>query len=220
MSTKKSLEDRCPSEDNLELLCLDVNLEASQRTKTQLHLQQCARCRRKFEKIEAFYQNLSLESSKPVSHHVLDLAKAKSKHSVKIGLLICEPLDEAQEKVDKAFRTKLVFSANGVPGGKRLLSEFDYEALPPKAIALRVMTDPVQHKVLIYLWSKEHVDFEDWSLSIPGISEKVNFNSAGSSHLALKNFDHLDGQTIYFQIEQTRAKSRSRYEIIRNNVLV
>ncbi len=208
----------CPSELQLELLCLEEGLSDDEKKRTQMHLQQCEQCREKGRYLEAFYGILNLEISKSISNQVLDFAKSLST-GIKYGMLICEPIPENKNGHGQAFLAKLVFVANGKDGGKKL-SDYDLSSIPKYDIALRIMTDHSCNGSLLCIWNRNDKDFHDWKLHIPGMVEDVQFNTIGVARVSEVNIEKLDNKVIFFDISLEPDKETTRFQRIKDTVLI
>jgi len=206
MKTNEPTLQGCPYDNLTESLCLDINLSKSEKRKAQIHLQQCAICRDKFEELEAIYTHLNEELSKPVSNKVLDLAKKIRSKDTVYGLVVCEPVKKEGEK-SLSYKTKVLFTANGTGNNKSKLSDFDFKKLPQDNIAIRAMTDKACDKLLLYLWSSNRYSFEGLELKISDKSQRAVFNSAGVSHLPLMKIEDLGDKVIYFKEKQNNVSA-------------
>jgi len=207
----------CPSELQLELLFLDEGLTEDERKRTQMHLQQCERCRENAKYFETFYSILSLEVAKIVPNQVLDFAKSLSA-GCKYGLFICEPIPESINGHGQAYRAKLVFSANG-EAGAGVLSDFKISAIPKYHVAMRVMSDSSCNGALICIGTREQFDYHDWKLYIPGVVDQVMFNESGAARVPGVNLEKINNKIVYFDISLEPDSEKSRFQKIKDATL-
>ncbi|MBN1464875.1 hypothetical protein JXA02_03885 [candidate division KSB1 bacterium] len=206
MKKEETTFNRCPYDDLIELLCLDVQLSEGEKRKARMHLQQCATCRKKFEELENIYSNLNEEVSRPVTNKALDLAKQIRNKDTKYGLVVCEPV-KARKKATASYKTKVVFTANGTGSAKdKKLADFDPRSLPKDSIAIRAMTDKACDKLLLYLWHSNDDDTDGWELKF-GKSHAAIFNRAGVSQIPLMEIEDLGDKVIYFKEKHKKASA-------------
>lgn len=204
--------NRCPYDMVTELLCLGVGLSEEERRRAQLHLQQCQKCRKQYSQLEKIYKQIEREIKKPVSNKILDLAKQLNDKDTVYGLIVCEPLKERHESYQQAYKTKVLFTANGSnKTAVKKLVDVDFNKFSEHSIAIRAMTDHKCNRLLLYLWNHKNTDFKGWELRIPHDSEKAVFNSAGASSIELRKIEDLDGKTIYFEEKQQDKASEEQY---------
>jgi hypothetical protein len=186
----------CPSKLDLELYRLDSRLSSSERLRLQRHLATCSGCRRTLRALNRFYTLLSRERRQPVANAVLDMAKALAPHSVRFGLLIGTPAPELDQKYGKAYRTHLVFSANG-DAGRRRLDDYNLHNIARNQIALRVFTDPPYQEMAVYLWRHSDDDAQRLCLRWSGRMKTLLLSPNGASAMALTDLSKLDNQVFY-----------------------
>ncbi|OGC06795.1 hypothetical protein A2V82_08560 [candidate division KSB1 bacterium RBG_16_48_16] len=207
----KSIKQKglCPNQKQLEMLCLDVGLNEEERKRTQMHLQQCESCSAKVKDFDSFYSVLIQEITRPVTNKVLDFAKTLSRSDVIYGLIACEPLPEGNNGKGHAYKARLIFSANGY-GGEKKLADFSIKDLNKLEINIRWMTDSQYDSTLLYLLTQGTEDYKDWKLHIPGVSEQVRFNSAGAAVIPNINLTKLDNKILYFDSEANESEEENR----------
>jgi hypothetical protein len=206
----------CPYDDLVELLCLDVNLSEGEKLKARIHLQQCARCREKYQELEGIYTQLNEQVNRPVTNGALDLAKKIRDKETKYGLVICEPLKAAKKPAALPYKTKVLFTANGTGAGKdSKLVDFDPRSFPKDSIAIRAMTDKTCDKLLLYLWHAKGDHIDGWELKLPGRLKTAVFSRAGVSRIPLMEIEDLGDKVIYFKEKHKKASaSENRFESI------
>jgi hypothetical protein len=205
----------CPSDRELELFSLDEIASARVRSSINSHLQECPRCSRKSRHFRAFYATLSKELDHSFSPALIDYAKHRAPRSVKYGLLVCEPVSAKNSRKGRAYLATLAFSANG-DGSKSRLVDFD---LPQNAIGIMLYTDPQRKEMLMFLWSREAGDFDQWWLTIPMLNQKIKFNRLGFSKIPLTNFENLNNHLVYFSIVQEKKSPERVLEKIQNMIV-
>ncbi|MBN1558845.1 hypothetical protein JW998_01245 [candidate division KSB1 bacterium] len=216
MKKEETTLEGCPYDNLIELLCLDVNLSEGEKRKARVHLQQCARCRKKYQELEGIYKHLNEQVNKPVTNKALDLAKKIRDKETKYGLVVCEPLKTDKKPTALPYKTKVLFTANGTGAGKdSKLADFDPRSLPKDSIAIRAMTDKACDKLLLYLWHEDGDNIDGWELQLPGKSKTAVFSRAGVSQIPLMEIEDLGDKVIYFKEKQKKATaSENRYECI------
>jgi hypothetical protein len=186
----------CPSKRELELYRLDSSLSRSERLRVQRHLPTCSSCRRTFSALDRFYDLLFREIQNPVASSALDMAKAMAPHSVRFGLLICTPAPELDIKSAKAYRTQLVFSANG-DAGRRRLDDYNLKKIAQDQVALRIFTDPSYQEMSVYLWRHSTTEAQRLCLRWSGKAKTLLLNPNGASTMALTDLTKLDNRVFY-----------------------
>jgi hypothetical protein len=209
MSKSIKPKSLCPSQRQLELLCLDVGLNEEDRKRAQMHLQQCESCSEKVKEFDYFYSLLIQEITKPVTNKVLDFVKSLSRSEVMYGLISCEPLPESNNGKGHAYKARLIFSVNG-DGGEKRLADVNIKDLNKLDINIRWMTDPQHDSTLLYLLTQVAEDYKDWKLHLPGVSEQVRFNSAGAAIIPNINLAKLDNKILYFDSESIESEEENR----------
>ena len=198
MNKQKTRNHHCPTHTQLELLCLESGLAEDDQKRSQMHLQQCMSCRNVVEELDSFYSTLLQEVFKPVSNQVLDFAKEIGRDDVEYGYILCEPIPERNNGRGFAFRTNVLFFANGEPG-KGKLAQFNKRKIPHDCIALRAMTDPEYKTLLLFLVAPSDSHFDDWVLNIPGTAENVKFSPIGVSKIPLSSVKTFDDKVIFLK---------------------
>jgi hypothetical protein len=186
----------CPSRQELELFCLKANLSRNERLRVQRHVATCPACRRSYRALDRFYDFLNREIQKPVDSSVLDMAKEIAPHSVRFGLIICTPAPELDIKATKAYRTQLVFSANG-DAGRRRLDDYNLKKIAGNQVALRVFTDPVYKEMSVYVWRHSGTEDQRLCLRWSGKAKTLLLSPNGSSSMALTDLAELDNRVFY-----------------------
>lgn len=211
MNKQKTRNHHCPTHTQLELLCLESGLAEDDQKRSQMHLQQCMSCRNVVEELDGFYSTLLQEVFKPVSNQVLDFAKEIGRDDVEYGYILCEPIPERNNGRGFAFRTNVLFSANGEPG-KGKLAQFNKRKIPHDCIALRAMTDPEYKTLLLFLVAPSDPHFDEWVLNIPGTAENIKFSPVGVSQVPLSSVKTFDDKVIFLKTgvdsEPDRLESR------------
>ena len=216
MSNLKSQKRNCPSELYLEYLCLDRGL-GEDKKRTQIHLQQCNQCREVVDELDTFYSIFLQEISKPVTNKTLDFAKKLAASHVKYGLLICKPVPEKNSDRGHAYQSKILFSANG-ESGKKKLADYDLYSISSADIAIRIITDSAGDNASIHLWNKTATEFDNWVLSIPGFSDEIHFNKAGSATIPFINIEKLRNKRLFFQPTLSNISKEERFYSIRSAI--
>jgi hypothetical protein len=196
----------------LELYRLKANLSRSERMRVQRHVATCASCRRSYRALDRFYDLLYREIQNPVASSVLDMAKGMAPHSVRFGLLICTPAPELDIKSAKAYRTQLVFSANG-DAGRRQLDDFNLKKIARDQVALRIFTDPQYQEMSVYLWCHSDAQNQRLCLRWSGKAKTLLLEPNGASSMALTDIAKLDNRVFYLiqakYLQSLRTKKSS-----------
>lgn len=207
MKIKHPGKNDCPNQRQLERFCLDYKPSDLQYGKMiEKHLSVCPKCRARYQEFSTFYNVLSREIRKPVSNTLFDFSKTLAPDDVKYGLLLCQPVPEKNSRFGKAYRTTLLFSANGRSDGSRL-ADHNLQHLPPNCCAIRLYSDPKCNSIMLFLWSPETENYEGWQIYIPECARN-KLNSSGGVKLSMKNLRQLDNKVIYlFKISRKTSKS-------------
>jgi hypothetical protein len=210
MKTNKSTIDHYFSAVHLELLCLD---ETDHETNITSHVKECFGCHETMDEMEKFYSIFTDEIRKPISNKVLEFAKQINSEQIIYSLILCEPVPFSDGVHGKAYQTKIIFTGNGELG-KNKLTGYEINKIPAHDVAVRVMTDPVADKLLLFLWSPNNIDFFDWTLFIPSQAEKIRFNSAGAGKINGSDIDTLNDKVIYLRSSLTQWMDQNRFQSI------
>ncbi len=213
MSKENKPLSRCPSRSDLELYSLETGLSRAEKLRVSRHLAQCVSCRRIFRGLDRFYELLVAEMKKPLTNSALDMTKSFAPKSVRYGLLICTPFPEKNRRFAKAYRTQLVFSANGEPGRRRL-RDFDLSKLPADCLALRLLTEPDFNEMSLYLWQRNSGADHSCQLLWSDTRQALNFTFVGSSKMALTDFKSLDDRLFYIMKSGGKKTKTTRFELI------
>jgi hypothetical protein len=213
MSKENKLLSQCPPKRELELFSLETGLSRAEKLCVQRHLLQCNRCRRGYRALDRFYSLLVSEMRKPVTNLTLDTAKSFAPKPVRYGLLLCTPIPDRNSRSAKAYRTQLVFSANGEPG-RRKLRDFDLIRIPQDCLAIRLYTDPSYNEMSIFLWQHDLGDASPFKLRWSATRKALSFNQIGRSTMALSNFSSLDNRLIYLSKTDRKKRTLGRFESI------
>jgi hypothetical protein len=219
MTNQNSRKQHCPDKLHLELLCLDNGLDKELRKRSQIHLQQCSKCRERLKELDEIYKTITREIRKPVSNKLLDFVKGKSSSKVKYGLLDFAPSPKKNSDRGKAFKTKLLFSANG-DHGKKMLADFDMSIFDKRHLAVRVMTDPACKKVLAFLHSDREANFSSYVMELPGAAENINFNTSGVAVIPVNTLEKLDDKLVYLNSETypSSVTGKDRFQRIKDAI--
>ncbi|HPI71857.1 MAG TPA: hypothetical protein PK843_05275 [bacterium] len=213
MSKENNRLPSCPSRRELELFCLQTGLSRAEKLRVQRHLAQCGKCRRTCRFLDRCNNLLCMEMQRPVANTALDLAKSLAPKQVRYGLLICTPSPDHNQGAAKAYRTQLVFSANG-EAGRNKLRDFDLKKIPQGSLALRLYTDPKDEKLLLFLWEPGPRESRPDRLRWSGRRASVSFNRIGAGGMDLSDFSHLDNQLVYFSKSINKKSRLRRWEIL------
>jgi len=203
----------CPSKRELELFCLETGLSRAERLRVQRHLAQCGYCRRIFRNLDRFYSLLAQEMQKPITNLAIDFAKTFAPKPVCYGLLVCIPVPRKNLRAAKAYRTCLVFSANGKPG-LRKLRDYDLKQIPKEWLALRLYTDPFFGEMSVCLWQRDLVDASPYQLRWSEAEDVLAFNQSGKSCMAMADFTQLDDRLVYLSKPTRNKQAKSRLSTI------
>lgn len=205
----------CLYDNQTESLCLDFNLSESEKKRVQIHLQQCPHCRKKFQELQALYDLINNEMQKPITNKTLDLAKQIRSKDTKYGLIICNPIKSKKAGKTRAFKTKVLFTANGTGMKKnKKLVDFDLKSLPKETVAIRAMTDKSCDKTLLYLWHAEGESFEGWELKLANKTHRAIIGQAGTSSIPFVEIEELGDKVIYFKEKHKESASENRYKYL------
>jgi len=213
MSKENKALSPCPSRRELELFCLQTGLSRAEKLRVQRHLVQCGKCRRTRRILDRCNDLLCLEMQRPVTNTALDLAKSLAPKQVRYGLLICTPSPDEDQRSAKAYRTRLVFSANG-EAGRSKLRDFDLKKIPQGSLALRMYTDPMEQELLLFLWEPEPREGRPDRLRWSGRRASISFNQIGAGCMALSDFSHLDNQLVFFSKAINKKSNLRRWKIL------
>lgn len=213
MSKENKALSSCLSRRELELFCLQTGLSQAEKLRVQRHLLRCGKCRRTCRVLDRCNDLLCMEMQRPVTNTALDLAKSLAPKQVRYGLLICTPSPDDNQRAAKAYRTRLVFSANGEAGLNKL-RDFDLKKIPQGSLALRLYTDPKDQALLLYLWESEPLESRPDRLRWSGRRASISFNQIGAGCMALSDFSHLDNQLVFFSKAINKKSKLRRWEIL------
>ncbi|NLP12302.1 hypothetical protein GX408_18025 [bacterium] len=213
MSKENKALPPCPSRRELELFCLQTGLSRAEELRVQRHLAQCGKCRRTCRVLDRCNDLLCKEMQRPVANTALDLAKSLAPKRVRYGLLICTPSPDHNQRAAKAYRTRLVFSANG-EAGRCKLRDFDLKKIPQGSLALRLFTDPKDQELLLFLWEPEPSESKPDRLRWSGRRAFISFNQIGAGCMAPADFALLDNQLVFFSKAINKKSKLHRWEIL------
>ncbi|MBN1480238.1 hypothetical protein EH223_19960 [candidate division KSB1 bacterium] len=219
MKKNETTVQGCPYDAQTESLCLDINLSESEKRRAQIHLQQCSHCRKKFQELEGLYHCINNEMQKPITNKVLDLAKEIRSKDTKYGLVVCNPIKKGKGKETFAFKTKVLFTANGTGAIRnKKLADFDLNSLPQETVAIRAMTDKSCDKMLLYLWRAGGETFEGWELKVGDNTYRATIKEGGTSFIPFMEIEDLGDKVIYFKEKHKESASENRFKYLMNAV--
>jgi len=213
MLKENKLLSHCPTKRELELFTLGAGLSRAEKFRVQKHLSGCRCCLRFQRNLDRFYTLLAAELQKPVTNPALDLAKSLAPKKVCYGLLLCSPVRVKHRPREKAYRTHLVFSANGGAGLTRL-RDFDLLKIPKEYLAIRLYSDPSFKEMSLFLWQHEVTDLSICQLRWSDAGNTVSFSPTGRSRMTLTDFKTLDNRLIYFSTAAGKKRKAGCAEAI------
>ncbi len=204
MNKSVSTTGKCPARNLLEAAVLRESAGGEESIEMLRHAETCRKCRAVVESLRIFYRCVDEELKKPIENRVFDLAKSVRSDVVEYGLLICESSKgPSSGQGRRLYKAKMVFCANGSRfGEKEKLGDYGLNELGEGSIAIRAMSDTVQNKLLLYLWSKQSSSWEGQRLRIEGKEENIAITAAGQAAIPLCRISDLDGRSICFEEEQ------------------
>ncbi|HPG38662.1 MAG TPA: hypothetical protein PLP19_12485 [bacterium] len=208
MTYTNTVIKQCPGALELEQHFLSNTNDHNSRAKRAGHINQCPYCRKKLHTLDGIYEFTVKELPVAVSGKVLDLACRLTCLPVQKGYFHCIP---AQEKIIahvKAYQMKMLLTENSA--ATNTFSGAGDDILPGADFSIRVIADPASQSVCLYFNAKQPVDFDNYTLSIPGIIENAGLSGNGTAELPFFRIDELNNKFLHF-IRKEKSYKKQKF---------
>jgi len=207
MTYTNTVIKQCPGALELERHFLSNTNDHKTRAKRAGHINRCPFCRKKLRTLDGIYEFTVKELPAAVSGKVLDLACRLTCLPVQKGYFYCIAVQKKSNAHVKAYQLKMLFTENGAAANT--FSSVSDDILPGADFGIRVITDPASQSVCLYFIAKQPMEYDNYTLSIPGINDHTGISANGTAELPYFKIDELNNKYIYMiKKEKTYKKQK------------
>jgi len=200
----------CPGALELEQHFLGNTNDHITKAKRVGHINRCPYCRNKLQTLDGIYEFTVRELPVAVSGKVLDLACRITCLPVQKGYFYCIPAQEKTITHAKVYQMKMLITENSATANT--FSGEGNDILPGANFGIRVIADPASQAVCLYFEANQPVNYDNYSLVIPGIIENAELSGNGTVVLPFLKIDTLHNKFLYFV---RKGKNSKRRKLIR-----